>query len=150
MSCTYTWSYLPHDCLQEQMQACQTKCASQGTKYCGCLVVAELKVACETLICAWGTSLDFVHCCCKKDRLAPEETARRRREFDRDRERLKREWEENTGMTWPKEPDGTDYTAHHLDELSRGGPDAWDNLLPVPRSDHYRINSAMAACYRDC
>ena len=60
-----------------------------------------------------------------------------------------REWEKNTGRTWPKyqqdvfKSDGSvlakkgqNYEAHHIIPKNDGGPHAWWNMHPVPRPAH--------------
>ena len=123
MPATWIWRYLPHDCLDDQIEFCKSKCSSEDAKYCDCLVVAELDV---TYVNEWGTGIhtdvDFLHCCCdNKDRLPKEETAKRRAEFDKNRDKIIKDWEQNTGQSWPKEADGTPYQAHHVEELSPVG-----------------------------
>ncbi|MFL1493340.1 two-partner secretion domain-containing protein [Pseudomonas antarctica] len=54
------------------------------------------------------------------------------REYNSQRNNLKREWELNTGLTWPKTESGVDFQAHHVIPQQYGGPNQWWNLHPVP------------------
>lgn len=54
------------------------------------------------------------------------------RQYNSQRNNLKREWEQNTGLTWPKTTKGVDYQAHHVIPQQYGGPNQWWNLHPVP------------------
>ncbi|WP_425594377.1 HNH endonuclease, partial [Pannonibacter phragmitetus] len=54
------------------------------------------------------------------------------REYNRQRNNLKRDWELNTGQKWPKTENGVDFQAHHVIPQQYGGPNQWWNLHPVP------------------
>jgi filamentous hemagglutinin len=54
------------------------------------------------------------------------------REYNSQRNNLKREWELNTGLIWPKTESGVDFQAHHVIPQQYGGPNQWWNLHPVP------------------
>ena len=82
-------------------------------------------------------------------KLDPEKTALNRRLFNNSKNKLIAEWEKYTGEVWPRyEEDilneagkvirnkGDLYDAHHLIEVSFGGPNSWWNLLPVSCLDH--------------
>lgn len=80
----------------------------------------------------------------------PEKTAEMRDEFDDKKTELKRQWEENNGMSWPKyEKDvyscndklirkaGSDYDAHHIQPLAMGGKNEVSNITPLTAEVHY-------------
>ena len=74
-----------------------------------------------------------------RDHTAPAsdaEYAQLQREYNNRRASLRREWEQNTGQTWPKDANGNNYQAHHVIPSPYGGPNEWWNLHPVPRSTH--------------
>jgi hypothetical protein len=54
------------------------------------------------------------------------------REYNSQRNNLKREWELNTGLIWPKTESGVDFQAHLVIPQQYGGPNQWWNLHPVP------------------
>jgi hypothetical protein len=54
------------------------------------------------------------------------------REYNSQRNNLKREWELNTGLIWPKTESGVDFQAQHVIPQQYGGPNQWWNLHPVP------------------
>ncbi|PVM82863.1 calcium-binding protein, partial [Caulobacter radicis] len=67
-----------------------------------------------------------------------------RAEFSKSRSGLISQWEKNTGQTWPTYQEnvissrggllrkaGDRYDAHHIIELSNGGPNSWWNLHPA-------------------
>jgi hypothetical protein len=54
------------------------------------------------------------------------------REYNSQRNNLKREWELNTGQAWPKTESGKDFQAHHVIPQQYGGTNQWWNLHPVP------------------
>ncbi|WP_228940675.1 RHS repeat-associated core domain-containing protein [Photorhabdus thracensis] len=49
-----------------------------------------------------------------------------RKEFVRDQDYLMKQWETNTGRTWP-----TGATPHHIIPLESGGANKWWNLMPT-------------------
>lgn len=84
------------------------------------------------------------------EKLSPEETAKMREEFDDLKPELKKQWEEENGMPWPKyENDvyssngklirkaGSDYDAHHIQPLSLGGKNEAKNITPLHAEVHY-------------
>lgn len=81
---------------------------------------------------------------------SPEENAEMREEFADKKGRLKREWEKEHGMSWPKyEHDvysandklirkaGSDYDAHHIQPLGMGGKNEASNITPLNAEVHY-------------
>lgn len=87
-------------------------------------------------------------------RLDKEEHEQHRKRFNAKRKLLRREWEKKTGQAWPKYQEdvyqngkiyrmrGQCYDAHHIIELSFGGPNVWYNLFPAasPNEHQYGIH----------
>lgn len=84
------------------------------------------------------------------EKLAPEQNAEMREEFYDKKGELKREWEQENGIPWPKyEEDvyssngnlirkaGSDYDAHHIQPLGMGGKNEADNITPLHAEVHY-------------
>ena len=84
-------------------------------------------------------------------RLDPSSDKSGRKSFERKRSILRKEWEKETGQEWPKyEEDikddkgavirqkGQMYDAHHIVELSCGGPNVWYNLFPAKHPDEHQ------------
>jgi hypothetical protein len=84
------------------------------------------------------------------EKLTPEEVSRRREEFDDIKGDLKKQWEKEHGIPWPKyEHDvysangklirkaGTDYDAHHIQPLAMGGKNEVKNITPIHAENHY-------------
>jgi hypothetical protein len=72
---------------------------------------------------------------------------------------LKKEWTEKTGKDWPVyESDGSygkitfkkgqPVLAHHIIELSHGGPNAWWNIAPMDIKDHVYQHSKEGSAYK--
>lgn len=85
-------------------------------------------------------------------RLKPEQTREVRKEFNRMRNDIVKEWEYHTGMKWPVHEEhvynkhgeimrhkGSRYEAHHLIEVCFGGQPDWKNIHPVHTLDHRPI-----------
>jgi hypothetical protein len=55
---------------------------------------------------------------------------------------LRKEWEENTGETWPKEPNNPnkDQVVSHIEPLQDGGLDGYPNIEPVPAKIHHQAH----------
>lgn len=77
-------------------------------------------------------------------KLEPRDVAKHRSEFNGVKNRLIKEWEENTGQNWPKYTEdvigkngnvvrkaGSKYDAHHIIENSYGGNNEWWNIHPA-------------------
>ena len=88
-------------------------------------------------------------------KLTPEKTRLKRDLFNNAKDRLIKEWQENTGEIWPRyEEDvlneagkiirkkGDLYDAHHLIEISFDGPNAWWNLYPASFDEHQALHGA--------
>lgn len=84
------------------------------------------------------------------EKLSPQEVAERRDEFDDKKTELKRQWEIENGVPWPKyEKDvyssndklirkaGSDYDAHHIQPLAMGGKNVAGNITPLSAEVHY-------------
>ena len=83
-----------------------------------------------------------------------DEKARRRKQFNGMKKKLRREWELKTGEEWPRYKEdvivngkvwrtkGQFYDAHHIVEVSFGGPNVWYNLFPAasPYEHQYGIH----------
>ena len=96
-------------------------------------------------------------------KLSAAETAAGRRQFNRMKNRLIEAWEEHTGQTWPRYTEdiptkagtgvlrraGQPYDAHHIIELSEGGPNVWWNLHPAAApADHAAVQAAARQIVR--
>ena len=80
-----------------------------------------------------------------------EKNAEMREEFNEKREELIKEWEEKTGIDWPRYQEdvydektgtlirkaGDRYDAHHIQPLSLGGKNEAGNITPVHANSHY-------------
>jgi len=87
-------------------------------------------------------------------RVDVDEHSKKRRQFNSRKKKLRREWELKTGEEWPKYKEnvyvngkiwrtkGQYYDAHHIIEISFGGPNVWYNLFPAasPYEHQYGIH----------
>ena len=84
------------------------------------------------------------------EKLPPEEVAKRREEFSELKSDLKKQWEEENGIPWPKYSEdvyssngklirkaGSDYDAHHIQPLCMGGKNIASNITPLHAEVHY-------------
>lgn len=84
-------------------------------------------------------------------KVSREEQIRLRKEFTRLKKKLIEEWERNTGRPWPRYTEpvlskegrvlrqaGDSYDAHHIIELSLGGPNEWWNIHPAAFPDQHQ------------
>jgi len=157
---TLSFNYLPHDCTEAYVADCKAKAAKLSgppvgsVKYCGCVVIVEIVATIDNPVCIIGTKFDVTYCCLKVEKVPPKidpsETAARRENFERMKERLKKEWSEEHGCDWPKDDEGNDYDAHHIEPLSRSGDNTLENLVPAPRKWQQKIHEAYRKCYADC
>ncbi len=89
-------------------------------------------------------------------KLAPDKTDLNRRLFNNAKDKLIDEWEKNTGELWPRYKEdikneagkiirkkGDRYDAHHLIEISFGGPNAWWNLHPASFEEHKALHHGI-------
>jgi hypothetical protein len=84
------------------------------------------------------------------EKTSPEENREKREEFQNDKGALKKQWEEQNGMEWPKydhdvysasgkliRKAGSDYDAHHIQPLGMGGENSASNITPLSAEVHY-------------
>jgi predicted ribonuclease toxin of YeeF-YezG toxin-antitoxin module len=77
-------------------------------------------------------------------KLSSDQTTLRRKDFDKNKSNIIKEWETKTGQTWPTyskdvlsdagkvlRKTGNNYDAHHIIELSYGGANEWWNMHPA-------------------
>ena len=53
---------------------------------------------------------------------------------------IRRAWEEFYGRARPKEPNGANYQAHHMQYRSNGGSDEPENIQPMTKADHVELH----------
>ena len=89
-----------------------------------------------------------------------EEHDKKRKEFHHLCRKLRKQWERETGQEWPTYEDnvyvnkkiwrfkGQYYDAHHIIEVSFGGPNVWYNLFPAasPNEHPYGIHDDYSVC----
>jgi len=70
-----------------------------------------------------------------------------RKDFEKIKVKLRKEWEVNTGKKWPKyekaignKKIGDNYDAHHLIQVDHGGPNTWWNIHPANIGEHSEIH----------
>ena len=83
------------------------------------------------------------------EKLTPEEVAKKRAEFNANKEKLIEEWEEKNGKEWPRYKEdvyvngklirmaGDRYDAHHIKPLSYDGKNETGNITPVSAEKHF-------------
>lgn len=89
----------------------------------------------------------------------PEKVADKREEFDYNKAKLRKEWEELNQREWPKyeedvlNDDGTvirkagdNYDAHHIQPLQLGGENVASNITPLDMNSHKEIHSSTGSC----
>jgi predicted ribonuclease toxin of YeeF-YezG toxin-antitoxin module len=65
-------------------------------------------------------------------KLSPEEYQAHKRQYtSARREKMIKDWEENTGQTWPVDEKGNRYQLHHIIEEQYGGEHEWWNAHPA-------------------
>jgi len=87
----------------------------------------------------------------KYEKLSPAETIKKRKEFNKVKDKLIKEWEEKTGQDWPTYSEdiinkdgkiirkkGDKYDAHHVIENNYGGNDEWWNMHPAKFPDEHQ------------
>ncbi len=85
------------------------------------------------------------------EKLTVAQTEESREEFSRIKNKLIKEWEEQTGQVWPRyeqdvysrkgkviREEGDYYDAHHLIECTYGGPNVWWNIHPARFPDQHQ------------
>ena len=83
------------------------------------------------------------------ERLTSEETTEKRAEFNANKEKIIKEWEEKNGKEWPQYKEdvyvngklirkaGDRYDAHHIKPLSFGGKNDAGNITPISADKHF-------------
>nr|WP_275433810.1 HNH endonuclease [Priestia flexa] len=87
----------------------------------------------------------------KYEKMTPLETLKHRNTFNSVKNKLIKEWEENTRQTWPRYTEeiydkkgrlardiGQPYDAHHIIENNFGGPHEWWNIHPAKFPDEHQ------------
>ncbi|WP_416235944.1 hypothetical protein [Psychrobacillus psychrodurans] len=85
------------------------------------------------------------------EKMTPLETLKHRNKFNSVKNKLIKEWEENTGQNWPRYTEeiydkkgrlardiGQPYDAHHIIENNFGGPHEWWNIHPAKFPDEHQ------------
>lgn len=84
-------------------------------------------------------------------KLSSDETTLHRKEFDSKKTAILKEWTSKTGQSWPTylndvlsesgkllRKAGNNYDAHHIIELSYGGPNVWWNMHPAAYPEEHQ------------
>ena len=90
---------------------------------------------------------------------SPEKTAEKREEFDDNKAKLRKEWEEFNHREWPKYKEdvlndegkiirkaGDNYDAHHIQPLQLGGENVAENITPLDVNSHKEVHSSTGTC----
>ena len=90
---------------------------------------------------------------------SPDETAKKRDEFDTMKAKLRKEWEKINHREWPKYKEdvvnedgkvirkaGDNYDAHHIQPLKLGGENVASNITPLDVTSHKEIHSTTGSC----
>ncbi len=91
----------------------------------------------------------------------PEKVADKREEFDDNKAKLRKEWEELNHQEWPKYKEdvvnddgkvirkaGDNYDAHHIQPLQLGGENVASNITPLDVNSHREVHSSTGSCKR--
>lgn len=91
----------------------------------------------------------------------PEKVADMREEFDDNKAKLRKEWEELNHQEWPKYKEdvvnddgkvtrkaGDNYDAHHIQPLQLGGENVASNITPLDINSHREVHSSTGSCKR--
>ena len=91
----------------------------------------------------------------------PEKVADKREEFDDNKAKLRKEWEELNHQEWPKYKEdvvnddgkvirkaGDNYDAHHIQPLQLGGENVASNITPLDINSHREVHSSTGSCKR--
>lgn len=82
-------------------------------------------------------------------KISPEENAKKRAEFNANKEKLIKEWEVKYGSEWPRYKEdvyvngklqrraGDRYDVHHIKPLSFGGKNEASNITPISAEKHF-------------
>lgn len=89
----------------------------------------------------------------------PEKVAEKREEFDENKAKLRKEWEEINHKEWPKYKEdvvnedgvvirkaGDNYDAHHIQPLQLGGENVASNITPLDVYSHREIHTVNGSC----
>lgn len=89
----------------------------------------------------------------------PEKVAEKREEFDDNKAKLRKEWEELNHQEWPKYKEdvvndegkiirkaGDNYDAHHIQPLQLGGENVASNITPLDVNSHREVHSSTGSC----
>lgn len=89
----------------------------------------------------------------------PEIVAEKREEFDDNKAKLRKEWEELNHREWPKYKEdvvnddgqvirkaGDNYDAHHIQPLQLGGDNVASNITPLDVNSHREVHSSTGSC----
>lgn len=95
----------------------------------------------------------------KLDRVSPEEVVKMREEFEDNKSKLRKAWEELTGHEWPKYKEdvynsdgvlirkaGMNLDAHHEQPLCLGGKNDASNITPLDVTKHKEVHSKTGSC----
>ena len=90
---------------------------------------------------------------------SPEITEIKREEFDKNKTKLREEWEKKNNMEWPRyktpvynekgimiRAAGMCYDAHHIQPLGLGGKNEANNITPLSVEKHSEIHSKSGSC----
>jgi hypothetical protein len=140
--------YGPWQCSTALMSRCQSKCASQGHAFLGCMWLADFKGDWQGrylfMPAEAGGRLAITHCCC--DYPTVPDLKWRRETWNKSREGFRETWSAEFGP-WPTSG-GKNWAGHHIHDLAHGGaPTAPGNVLPVPADVHDVFNRQYPACY---
>ena len=91
----------------------------------------------------------------------PEKVVDKREEFDDNKAKLRKEWEELNHQEWPKYKEdvvnddgkvirkaGDNYDAHHIQPLQLGGENVASNITPLDVNSHREVHSSTGSCKR--
>ncbi len=72
-----------------------------------------------------------------------------RSDFDSVKDDLRKQWERETGQTWPEEPNGRKYDAHEIIPNAYNSPLTWWNIHPAafPNEHQGGIHRSGAPLY---
>ena len=117
--------------------------------------ISDLKTKSDVAETLKDTKLDIS----KLDKVPPEKVKQLREEFDDNKAKLRREWEQIHKREWPKyEQDvysknevmvrkkGDCYDAHHIHPLGVGGKNEASNITPLDINKHKEIHSTGGSC----
>ena len=117
--------------------------------------ISDLKIKSEVADTLKNKDLDVS----KFEPRSPEQVKKMREDFDDNKAKLRKEWEQLNNREWPKydhdvyNKDGVRirkvgdcYDAHHIQPLSLGGKNEASNLTPLDLTKHSEVHSAGGSC----